>query len=278
MKGQQQESLDISVVIRCSNDNHIFDLTKSIDEKVEIIASITENAYIEKKLDEMGIKYCISPMGNLSITSNKGFYESKHDKVIITDSDTIFEKGCIKKIYNALENYKCVRANLKPLSSERLKFSNLVAEEIAYVFSLPLAFTPGLAVRKDILPKIGGFLFNDPVPFAVDADLNYRIKKASIKIKFLNDAIIYHLPTSLKHGLKAAFRIGQGVRVSARELSKVLDEPIRKLTQELKAVKPQAIYDILIKKGFQVAIYQFIWDLFYYMGYFFQKYINRYIK
>lgn len=267
--------LDISVVIRCSNDERVFKCIKSIDKNVEIIVSLTQNESIQKKLEEMGIRYCITPIGNLSVTSNAGFHMASHEKVIITDSDTLFEKGCVEKLYNALEKYRCARVNLRPLSSASLKFSNLVAEGIAYVFSLPLAFTPGLAVRKDILKEIGGFLFNDPVPFAVDADLNHRIKNAKIPVKILRDAYLYHCPTSLKNGLKAAFRIGRGVRISVEQLTNILNEPQRSLKKSLKAVKPHAIFDILFRRGLKVAFYQMIWDFFYYGGNYYQKYLKR---
>ena len=205
---------------------------------------------------------------------NVGFKATSSNKVIITDSDTLFGKGCVEKLYKALNNYKCVRVNLKPLYSPNLIFSDLVAEGIAYVFSLPLAFTPGIAVRKDILPEIGGFLFNDPVPFAVDADLNYRIRKAKIPVKFLNDAYLYHLPTSIKHGLKAAFRIGMGVKVSVEYLGLLLNESQSHLRKALKAVKTSAIFDILFRKGVKLFFYQLIWDFFYYIGYFYQKFFN----
>jgi hypothetical protein len=268
------KNLDISVVIRCSDDNHIFKCIKSIDSQVEIIVSLTENKKIQKKLEDMGIKYCITPKGNLSITSNAGFNVTSFNKVIITDSDTIFGKKCVEKMFNALNDFKCARVNLKTLWNSSLRFSNIVAKGISYVFSLPLAFTPGLAVRKDILTEIGGFLFNEPVPFAVDADLNHRIKKAKIPIKFLKDAYLYHLPCSLKHSLKAAFRIGKGVRISVEHLNLLLKESKRYLMKSLKAVKPNAIFDILFRKGLKLFLYQLFWDLFYYIGYYYQK-VNK---
>ncbi len=266
--------LDISVVIRCSNDPHVFKCIESIDENVEIIVSLTKNLGIQKKLEKMGIKYCITPIGNLSITSNAGFKVASYNKVIITDSDTYFEKDCIRKLYNALDKYKCARVNLETLYSSSIRGSKIAGKGISYVFSLPLAFTPGIAIRKDILPDVGGFLFNDPVAFAVDADLNYRIRRAQIPVKFPKEAYLYHLPASMKHGLKAAYRIGIGVRTSVERLHGMLGDSKHKLRKSLKAVKPSALYRILRKEGFAFTLYQVIWDFFYYLGYLKKKYFK----
>lgn len=72
---------------------------------MEIILSLTENKEIKEISENLGIKYLIVPKDNLSITSNLCFKDNKYNKVVISNSDTIFEKRCIKKFNNALEKF-----------------------------------------------------------------------------------------------------------------------------------------------------------------------------
>jgi GT2 family glycosyltransferase len=261
--------MDLSIVIRCGDDERVFDCIRSIDEDVEIMVSTSENPEFQSKLEARGIHYCLSPRGNLSKVSNIGFNHVKHERVIITDSDTIFEKGAIKEMYLALDEYDVVRAKLRFLADEKKHFSKIVAEARDYVNSLPLVFTPGIGIKKGIIKRIGGFLFNDPVPFAVDADLDYRIKQAKIPVKYLSNAVVYHDAESIRHDMKAAYRIGVGCMTSAIYLSRQIhnnQKHPRKIVSELKGVKTRHLRDVIRKKGAGVFAYQIFWDFLFHFG------------
>jgi len=261
--------MDLSIVIRCGDDERVFDCIQSIDEDVEIMVSTSKNPHFQSKLETRSIQYCLSPRGNLSQVSNIGFNHTKHEKVIVTDSDTIFKKGTIKEMYLALDEYDVVRAKLRFLADEKKPFSKTVAEARDYVNSLPLVFTPGIGIKRGITEKIGGFLFNDPVPFAVDADLDYRIIQAKIPVKYLPNAEIYHDAESIRHDMKAAYRIGAGCMTSAIYLSRQIhnnQKHPRKIVSELKGVKTRHLGDVMRKKGPSVFAYQLLWDLLFHSG------------
>lgn len=261
--------MDMSVVIRCGDDERVFRCVDSIDEDVEVIVSTSPNPGFQKKLAARGIDFRLAPRGNLSIVSNVGFEAASYDRVLITDSDTAFEKGCIRRMHDALEKHRVVRAKLEFKHDKSVPFSRVVAEARDFVNSLPLVYTPGIAVRKDILPDIGGFLFNDPVPFAVDADLDYRIKRARIFVGFLDDAIIYHDAENLMHDLRAAYRIGGGCTASAVHLSGSDNlggqrAPVKAV--DLKGVRFWHFKEIFHTRGISVLSYQLLWDLLFYGG------------
>ncbi len=261
--------MDLSVVIRCNDDERVFDCIESIDEDVEIIVSTSENPVFQAKLESRSISYCLSPRGNLSRVSNIGFNKAKYDKVIITDSDTVFKEGSIREMYLALDHYKVVRARIEFVSDKNKFFSRTIAEARDFVNSLPVVYTPGIGVRKELVADVGGFLFNDPVPFAVDADLDYRIKKAGLSVKYLDSAVLYHDAEDIFHDLKAAYRIGAGCMTSAIYLSKQMQNiklAPRKIAHELKGVKLSCLGDIIRQKGLRVFLYQIIWDIFFYAG------------
>ena len=261
--------MDLSVVIRCGDDDRVFDCIHSIDEDVEIVVSTSENPRFQSKLESSRIYYCLSPRGNLSKVSNIGIEKATNDRVIITDSDTTFKKGSIREMYMALDDFEVVRAKLKFQYSNDRIFSKTVAEARDYVNSLPLVYTPGVAIKRSVIGKIGGFLFNDPVPFAVDADLNYRIKLARIPVKYLDNAVLYHDVESISHDLKAAYRIGKGCMTSAIYLSKrVHNDKVhpKYIVRELKGVKRSQLGDVARKKGAGIFIYQLMWDLIFNLG------------
>jgi glycosyltransferase involved in cell wall biosynthesis len=267
--------MDISVIIRCGDDNRVFKCIESIDEEVEVIVSISENPKLESELRKNSIKYCISPRKNLSKTSNIGFELASHDKVIITDSDTLFESGCIKRLFEVLDDYKIACAGINFLSDPHILFSNVVAEARDYVNSLPLFYTPGIAVKKEILNEIGGFLFDNHVPYAVDANLNYRIKKAVLSVAWLKDeARLSHAPETIKHDLRAAFRIGMGCRAGIERL-RCYEQYSDIKWNDLKGVKFSSIIDVFKKKGALVGLYQLLWDFYYVTGYTYQIFLTR---
>lgn len=260
--------MDLTVVIRCCDDERVFRCIESIDEDVEIIVSLCKNSDLEEELKSKSIKYTLAPHGNLSKTSNKGFNEASYDKVMITDSDTWFGKNCINKVNESLNDYKVVKPGIKFEKDSGNITSDIVAKARDYVNSLALVFTPGVGIQKDILSDIGGFLFNDPVPFAVDADLDYRIKKSDIDICWLMDEVfIHHDSESLKHDLKSAYRIGKGCRKSV-EVLKNYEDFSSINWDELKAVKSYHWYNIIKTKGGLVFAYQLLWDFIYWSGYF----------
>ncbi len=261
--------MKISIIIKCKDDEKVFDCIKSIDEDVEVIVSMPSNKKIQKKLKKLGAKHVLAPVGNLAVTSNIGIKNASYQKVIITDSDTLFQKGCIRSLFKALDSYQVARARIiYPYRTNRF-LSKVIAETRDYFNSFPVAYTPGLALNKDIISKISGFYFNKHVAWAEDADLNYRIQKANIPVIFAKGAYVKHGSVNFLHDLRAAFRIGTGKRASV-EYS---DRPFGK--NPFYRVK-NTFYDVKQKKGIKVALYFLLWRLFYYLGYYCQNFFHVY--
>lgn len=229
---------------------------------------MNENPELQERLIKDRVICCISPPGNLSIVSNIGFGAATSDKIIITDSDTVFGEKCIKEMIKGLDSYDIVRA---PLSFRRddTFLSREIAEARDYVNSLPLIYTPGIGVTKKLPPLIKGFLFDDGIPFAVDANLDYRIKTEKLPALFLSDVWIEHSAENIRHDLHAARRIGAGCRQSTNSLHEIYPQESKKhIGKSLKGVKLKNYPDLLRKKGLRVLIYQTLWDFNYYYGYF----------
>lgn len=260
-----------SIVIRCKDDERVFDCITSIDEDVEIIVVMNENPDLQQRLDGIDVICRISAPGNLSVVSNIGFETATTDKIIITDSDTVFGKGCIYQMILGLDSYDIVKAPLRfGRNTDLLSYE--VAEARDYVNSLPVVYTPGIAVSRDLPDRIKGFLFDNTIPFAVDANLNFRIQRGGIPVLYLRDVWIEHSAENVQHDLNAARRIGAGCRESAKRLICLYPELTeREIGGALKGVKFRHYPDLLGKKGIRVFIYQIIWDINFYAGFHLQK-------
>jgi len=269
--------MDIAVVLKCSDDFRIFRCIKSIPPDVEIVCSITSNPLIENGLKKLGIPYCITPKGNLSVTINAGISLAKSNNIIIMDSDSYFGDGAIQSLYEALKENIVVRGRLIFLYNTSL--NRVIAELRDYVNQQPVAYAPGLAFRREILSYIGGYFFSPYIPWAVDAAFTYRIEEAGIRVKIVPNAIIYHDSISLYHDLRAAFRIGGGKRLIVELTGKYNKEDISPTIINLlngKFIK-EGIH-ILKHKGVKVLLYNFLWNIVYYIGYYttrFKTFINK---
>lgn len=259
--------MDIAIVIKCSDDLRIFRCIESIPVGVEIVCSITPNRLIENKLKKLGMPYCITPRGNLSIATNAGINLTKSNNVIIMDSDSYFSKGAVKLLCKALKENIVVKGRIIFLHNSYL--SKIIAELRDYVNRQPVAYVPGLAFRKEILNSIGGYFFNSNISWAEDAEFTYRIQEKGIQVKTIPEAIIYHDSVSPYHDLRAAFRIGGGKRLIVESYGKYNAEDISlTIINFLTGKFIKKWIDILKCKGASVLLYNLLWTAIYYTGYY----------
>lgn len=252
---------NIAIIIRCSDDERIFKCLKSIDEKAEIVVSLTPNPKIENKIKKMGLKYCLTPKGNLSVTTNAALKLIKNNKFIIMDSDSFFKKDTIRQINEALNKALVVKPKVVFLYQKGNFFSKLAAEGRNFeYFKKPKAYSPGLGLRKDLKEKIGGYFYHPEVRWTDDGDLNRRIEEAKIPVFYLPRAIVYHNSVSLKKDLQSAFIYG----ISTMEGLKTVGQT--KSTNFLKYFR-----QVHRKKGLFVAAYKTFWKFLFFLGMLFEK-------
>ena len=114
---------------------------------------------------------------------------------------------------------------------------------------------------------MGGYFFDEEVPFAVDANLDYRIRRNGVPVVHDSGARIVHGIETVEHDMVAARRIGAGVRAGARSLARMYpDTSERRIGHDLKAVHTGDYPDILRTKAMGVLLYQMRWDLNFHIG------------
>lgn len=246
----------ISVLIRAGNDDRVFDCIASIKKTApnsKIKISVLANKALEKEIAKLRIKYCIVPKENISLTTNKGLELIKDSKVLITDSDTIFDKNCIKLLDKSLEKYEVVKPQIIFKNNGSIT-SILVANLRKYFNSKNnKMFTPGLAFRMSIKNKMGGYYFDNKVTWSEDSEFSNRVELAKLKTFVEKRARLFHPPVSLKHDLGGAFLIGA-------------KKPENKSFMEIVIKRFTTLFEILRDFGLPTFVYSLVWYLFFDFG------------
>lgn len=258
------KKLNLTVVIPCASDTKIKSCIQSIDADVEIIVVLNgPTKDVIKIVDSFKIKKISVPQRNLAKALNIGVNRAKHDKVVLIDSDCIFQKRAIEKACIALEYYPVVKG--KVIFESNSLSSKIVAETREYVYNNPpKIYNPFLCIDKKIKNKVGGYYFDEDIFWTEDADLSSRIIKAKIPVKFLTTAKANHASVSILYDLKSAFRYGIGRYLRV----------YKKKTVGINA-HWNNIPDIAIKKGISKALYYLVWNVVYSIGFLYQSILSN---
>jgi cellulose synthase/poly-beta-1,6-N-acetylglucosamine synthase-like glycosyltransferase len=215
----------ISIVVPCFNAQETIEkcisalLEQDYSEGYEIVmvddGSTDDAAKIIKKCKK--IKYIFQKNAGPAKARNNGWKKAAGDIVVFTDSDCVPEKDWLKEMIKPFAtNFKIGAvggAYNKTINSNSL-LANLIGEEIKFRYRNIGKYTDAhgsysLAVRREVLKKVGGFDESYPVATAEDWDLCYKIIKVGYKIYFNKAAKVgHHHPTSLIKYLKTQFRHG----------------------------------------------------------------------
>ena len=258
--------MDLTVIITVADDVRIKKCIESIDRDVEILVvldnSTEEVKNIVKSFDN--VKFLEISEKNLGLSRELAIKKSKFKNIFLMDSDCIFGKGCIEKTYQALKKFKIVKCHV--IFSHKNLIESVISKVRDYItYNEIKAFAPGLAFRKDILKDIGNYFFDEDIHWVEDSELNNRIKKANIKIGYIQDAIIYHSPLTIYQDLRSAFRYGCGKRIG---VEKGIMNGIGSFFFKT--------FDVIKKKGFLAGLYITIWNITYCLGYLIQAIFDIY--
>jgi hypothetical protein len=210
--------VDLSVVIICCDDPHVFATLDSIDVDVPVIVSLVPDQDLEAGLRARGVKVTHSTRGNYSISCNRGLASVQTSRAFIVDSDCTLGPGCLTRIDALLDEVPLARARVYFEATPQVRFSDRIAQlRDAVNNGLPIrAYTPGLGLHLDIAPAMGGYFFDERIFWACDSEFNHRAQQAGLRVTYSPEAIISHGPITLSHELRSAFKLGMGNRVQVK--------------------------------------------------------------
>lgn len=215
LPGILKPSIDLSVVIRCGRDRKGLERCLStIDENVEVVVSVADDAPFLKDYMSMGYKVAPHTYGNWSVAAQSGIDKAANRNVIIMDGDSVFGSGSIKTINDALYGgHTIVQPHVIFLHNDT-HFGKLISATRTFENRRePKSYSPGLGLNiEELVSKIGidGRIYDLKVAFGDDGDLDQRRRAAGIDVFVADNALIYHDPIAFKHELKTSFQFGVG--------------------------------------------------------------------
>lgn len=263
------ERKDITVVIASSEDESVFNCIDSVNGEARVVVSLTPYTPIENRLSPLKIPFVVVPRGNLGVTYNSGIELATTNKVIVMDGDTVFTPGAIDKLDDGLEQYDACKARLSFQVDDTQPLSREVAQTRDFINSSPTrAYTPGLALRKDIRDRMGGYFFNEQIRWTVDSEFSHRFHKNGLQFGYIKDAVVNHPTVSVRHDLAGAFLMGLSKRRAVDLGAREGDEDIIPTLKRLFSGETFARRNRLFReKGASTLLYTLLWDSIYNFGY-----------
>ena len=264
---------DISVIIPVSKDIKIKECLASVDEDVEIVVVLNNNpspwviemVNADPRCVAVFIPGCEC---NLALVLNRGVEAATKHKVVVMNSDCIFPLGLIRKMTALLDSYEVVKSRV---SFAHRSFGEHLVAQARYLFghifnNRQNIFGPGMSFQKDIVPKVGGYLFDEDLGWAEDGDLSMRIHGAGLTHYFTTETIL-HAPEKISHDLYIAGRIGRGKRVRDYKNGIGFWMGAGLLVKNILFDENKHFALALKNSGLGVAIYLALWKFCFFGGY-----------
>lgn len=264
--------MKISIIIPVKDDLRIANCIKSIDEQVEVVVSLNEPSQkirdlvdkikTNKRFHKLNIIVCEIKKASIAGAYNNGIKFSTNEIVLLTNSDCLFKKGTIRKMYNNLGSNLLSKGKLEFIRDSWI--TGVVARAREYHSTDKVnAYAPPLLFSKRIKRHINGYYFHPSLCWLEDSEFDNRVQKAGLKISYDITAVVYHEALTPARDLKSAFWYGVGKRIGV-ELG-IHEVP----TGVLGSIKKYIIFGS-IKKGIFSGIYLFTWKMTLLIGYYWQ--------
>lgn len=265
--------MPISVVVPVSKDEKIKQCLESVDERVEIIVVLNNHPSARVveliRLDGRCRVIRAEEEGcNLARVFNLGIASAGNRKVLLMNSDCVFEPGLIREACQRLDESAVVKARV---SFESGRGSERLVAECRYLFHHVFQggrklFGPGLAFNKDICQAVGGYFFDEKMGWGEDGDLSKRILASSLEVAFLEKSV-RHGREGVAHDLVIAYRIGKGNGLKDSRMISI-DRSILVKTGHLLTDHHRQLRLSYQRGGCLLLIYLLVWKIAFHCGYY----------
>ena len=272
---RKRESLDVSIVIPCSDDPLLEKCLQSIDVDTDVIVALNApSPEVRNILTKFpAVRTTETNRRGIAPAYNLGIEEACSNTILLMDSDCVFESGTIERLYKLGLNHQVAKGRV--VFQRRGAISSAIASLREYTTSnLVNAYSPPLLFDKKIVDKIG-YYFHPDLIWSEDADFDRRVKKANIPIGYDPNAIIYHKALTLAEDLRSAFFYGVGRQIG-KDAGIYAPHTFHSSLENIWKVANNSI-NIAHRKGLPVAAYYLLlWNTWFRMGTFIQHYIKKY--
>ncbi|MBN1792102.1 glycosyltransferase [Candidatus Woesearchaeota archaeon] len=275
--------MDLSVIVRVKDDIRIKRCIESIDENVEkMIVLNTPSDQVRGIVDKLDSRTIEISENNLGKAHNAGIDACSNEKVLLMDSDCVFNPGTIRTLFDGLREASLSKGRV--VFTHKSFVGRIVALSREYHVSDKVnAYAPPLAFSRDIKNKIGGYYFDEDLFWTEDHEFDQRVQRANLRIKYEKDASIEHDELTMRSDLRSSFHYGagyyegiaKGVTQSCfmygghkRLIGSVAYDCVRA------AALPLLFADVKRKKGILPAAFMCVWMGAFSAGYYSQALFN----
>lgn len=265
----------LTILIPCSSDPLLGRCIESIDENVETLVVLNKPSEEVKTLVNQypKVKTVLLKKRGIALAYNTGIAATRNEWILLMDSDCIFKKGTIKKMWDLTKRFRIVKGRVV-FDSNSFE-SKITAKLREFTTSDSLnAYSPPLLFNKSIKEKIG-YYFDPRLVWSEDADFNNRVQKNNLEIGYEPTATIFHRPLTFMDDLKSSFRYGVGRQIG-KEIGVYEPHTFKSFIKNVIKVFSNTL-KINHNKGFKTAAYYFLaWNPMFRLGTLVENYLHIY--
>lgn len=216
-------SSPISVVIPCKDDRRIRDCVAAFDPDVPLVISFNGapadyRRWVVDLVADRPVEFSELTEANLSKALEVGISAARTPWVLLMDSDCIMRPGGLDAVVRAMEVGRPdteVYKGQVVFAEQGGPFAGMIARtRHDYTARVLTAYKPPLAFYTVLRERVGGYFFDERLPWKEDADLDCRIRSAGIGIVAVDECVIDHAALSLREDLRSNYRYGVGAAIA----------------------------------------------------------------
>ncbi len=201
------------------------------------------------------------PEKGIALARETGANNASYDKMLFMDSDCVLLPGGIEEVSQLLDSHLLIDGRIQ------YKYYDFQSSITAFCRSQSVpnrAFCPGLAIRKEIKPLIGGYYFDTRLGWLEDSEINMRFRKNNIPCVATKGFVAEHDVLTFAQDLTSVFLYGSGRQKGVRR--GVFDN------------KLDAIFHLVpsyLRKNIWAGFYLFIWNVVFLTGFLWEKWLGK---
>lgn len=205
---------DLTIVVAVRDDPAIARCLASInDTQVNTLVVMNDpSAEVRRLVARSGHRSLTLNRAGLAAACNAGVQASLTDYVLFTDSDCVFRPDCIARFVDSIGAAPLVRGwvafrGRTPAERVVARYRTIHTNTPKFVCRVPLM------IDRKAISAVGGYLFDERLPWTEDFELSARIEDAGLHVERVRDAVVIHDPIPLVEDVRKATLYGLGHHV-----------------------------------------------------------------
>lgn len=216
----------VTVVIPCKDDPLVERCLASIDEPLDVVLAFNGSpaGFADRVMARIGCRADLRlhrvelGRANLAAALEAGITAAPTRRVLLMDSDCTFRPGALAAVTRAMDagdaENEVYKGTVVFARSRGLLARPIAQSRAHYTAEVLTAFKPPLAFDVVLRARLGGYFFDERLPWKEDADLDCRVRAAGVRIVGVADCVIDHTAVTARGDLRSNYRYGVGSAIA----------------------------------------------------------------